>query len=231
MDAQETRRHVVITGSGGSGSSFLVELLANLGLDTGYKGLKSFQKNCEDSFTEESPYIVESSVFHQVAKEILHRKDLAIDHIFIPIRDLRRQRDGIHANSSMDKLLNDLGRLLWETDQFASPEEALQKARMLLMAKSAKANELATQDRVLERLYQLLLATSDSDVPVTFMHFPRILQDSRYLYAKLQPILGGVTYEFFRFTFAGTVRTDLVTTLGRHCHREDSDPVLTSQAA
>jgi hypothetical protein len=231
MDAQETRRHVVITGSGGSGSSFLVELLANLGLDTGYKGLKSFQKNGEDSFTEESPYIVESSVFHQVAKEILHRKDLTIDHIFIPIRDLRRRRDGIHANSSMDKLLNDLGRLLWETDQFASPEEALQKARMLLMAKSAKANELATQDHVLERLYQLLLATSDSDVPVTFMHFPRILQDSRYLYAKLQPILGGVTYEFFRFTFAGTVRTDLVTTLGRHCHREDSDPVLTSQAA
>lgn len=63
------------------------------------------------------------------------------------------------------------------------------------------------------------------------MHFPRILQDSRYLYAKLQPILGGVTYEFFRFTFAGTVRTDLVTTLGKHGHWGDSDPVLTRQAA
>jgi hypothetical protein len=231
MDAQDPRRHVVITGSGGSGSSFLVELLANLGLDAGYRGLKSLPNKGEGSFSKGCPYIVESSGFYQVAKEILHRKDLAIDHIFIPIRDLRRRRGGIHSNSSMDSLLNDLGRLLWETDQFASPEEALQKARMLLMSKSARPDELATQNHDLERFYQLLLATSDSDVPVTFMHFPRILQDSRYLYAKLQPILGGVTYEFFRFTFAGTVRTDLVTTLGKHGHWGDSDPVLTRQAA
>lgn len=245
MDARGPRHHVLIAGTGRSGSSFLVELLTNLGVNKGFKGLQAQGPRGSHSLTEDCPYVVEHPDFHEDVKEIFQRDDLAIDHIFIPIRDLSRQPKSFHGQSPMESLLNDLGRLLWETDQFGSPEEAHQKACMLLKTKSekvefvnsskdqvlAKVHPFAKQDHFQERLYQFLLATSNSDIPVTFMHFPRIIQDSRYLYAKLQPILPGITYEFFRFTFTGTVRADLLTTYGDHDHREGSEPVFTHQAA
>ena len=61
---------MLITGTGRSGTTFLVELLANLGLDTGYKPeeLKDHKKKVgragleKDIRADDSPYIVKPMV-------------------------------------------------------------------------------------------------------------------------------------------------------------------------
>lgn len=92
MHDQAARHHVVITGTGRCGTTFLVELLTNLGLDTGFSLAHTSQlkdevahagleKNIDD---QDCPYIIKNPGFCDQAKDVLQRKDIIIDHIYTP---------------------------------------------------------------------------------------------------------------------------------------------------
>ena len=60
------------------------------------------------------------------------------------------------------------------------------------------------------QLYNLLLALSEAQIPVTLLQFPKMVRDSEYLYQKLKPILRTISYSEFASSFTQTVRPELV---------------------
>lgn len=204
------RRHVVITGTGRAGTTFLVELLTHLGLDTGFspqtiesRKYKEARAGLEhDIRWEECPYIVKKPRFCEYAAEVLRRDDMIIEHVFIPMRDLysaaesrRFVEKSMHSQMSFSQRLavaqsrEPLPGGLWRT---TSTEPGEQEGILLL------------------KIYELLLALSDATVPITVMRYPRIVKDCPYLFEKLKPILRDITYESFAAVFARTARPELV---------------------
>jgi len=213
------RNHVVITGTGRAGTTFLVELLTHLGLETGFSLNDLPQEKHgiaragleKDIRHENSPYIVKSPLFCYYAHEVISREDIIIDHIFVPIRDLNAAAESRrYVERSSVAELNFFERLKYMIFPRAFKGELyLTRAFKggLIFTHSLKAGR---QEEVLSsQLYKLALSVSDKNIPVTFMRYPRIIKDCRYLYEKMQPVLQGITYDVFHDAFHKTVCSDI----------------------
>lgn len=205
-----TRRHVVIAGTGRTGTTFLVELLTYLGLDTGFtreslesKKHKEARAGLEHDIRREGcPYIVKNPSFHEYATEVLQRDDIVIDHVLIPMRDLYAAAE---SRRFVEK--NTLAQMSFaERLAVAESKEALPGGLWLTYS-----TEPGEQERILLwQFYDLLLALCDAAVPMTFMRYPRIVTDCPYLFEKLKPVLGDIKYEAFAAAFDKTARPGLV---------------------
>jgi hypothetical protein len=184
MQEAATRAHkVIITGTGRSGTTFLVRLLTELGLDTGINAVnwdKKYFENChaglEHNLLDAStPYIVKNPSLCETLPQILETGRFVIDHAFIPIRALdaaaASRIDVGGANGSIPGGL-------WKT---ADPSQ--QKAVLA------------------ENFHTLIHTLVQNDIPMTFIEFPRLVNDSAYTFAKLEPLLGGVGWMQFRAAF------------------------------
>ena len=204
------RKHVVITGTGRCGTTFLVELLTHLGLDTGFNSENLEARKYQiaraglehDIRVDPCPYIVKKPRFNEYAQEVLARGDIHIEHIFIPMRDLYSAAE---SRRFVEK--DTLSRLsLLERMAVAQSGEPLPGG--LWRTTSVEAGE---QEHVLlEQVYDLLLTLSNTSIPITVMRFPRIVKDCRYLFEKLDPILPDVSYKSFETAFAKSSRPELV---------------------
>lgn len=204
------RKHVVITGTGRSGTTFLVELLTHLGLDTGFtpESLESGKHKIaragleHDIRSEKCPYIVKKPRFNEYAQELLSRGDIIIEHVFVPMRDLYSAAESRRfvEKSTLSQLS------LVERMAVARSGEPLPGG--LWRTTSVEPGE---QEQVLlEQVYDLLYTLSDTAIPLTLMRFPRIVHDCRYLFEKLQPVLESISYERFETAFATTAQPHLV---------------------
>jgi hypothetical protein len=204
------RKHVVITGTGRSGTTFLVELLTHLGLDTGFslerlqaKVHKGARAGLEyDLRRANCPYIVKAPAFCDYAEEVIRRGDIIIEHVFVPMRDLysaaesRRfvETSTLSGSSFLERL-----------------HAAETRQELIGGLVGTTSTEPGKQEEILlRRIYALMLAISDTAVPVTVMRYPRIVTDCSYLFEKLKPILRDITYESFADVFSRTARPDLV---------------------
>jgi hypothetical protein len=202
------RNHLVISGTGRTGTTFLVELLTNLGLQSGFKpeeiplhwnktARAGLEKDIRD---DDCPYLVKSPHFCQYAEEILHRTDIIIDHVLIPLRD-------IHAAAESRRYVNERALA-----QRSPMQRWVQKISGPKGVSGGTPQNTADDDLelyLLKRVYGLVLALSDSAVPVTLLHYPRIIKDCAYLFEKLTPVLPSVTYDEFRPVFEKIARPDL----------------------
>jgi len=188
-----SRHHTLITGTGRAGTTFLVELLTHLGLDTGWtvdtlpRGKDRLGRaGLEHDIREEhSPYVVKSPWFCDYAEEVLRRNDICIDHIFIPVRDL-------NAAAESRRFVSETGSEaggLWHT---SSGTPGVQETILL------------------KQIYHLLFALSETHVPVTLLRYPLLTRDGPYLFQKLRPVLGNMELEYFLTTFNRVVRPELV---------------------
>lgn len=206
------RRHVVITGTGRSGTTFLVELLTHLGLDTGFtpevldsRKYKTARAGLEHDIRQENcPYVVKKPRFSEYAEAVLGRSDIVIEHVFVPMRDLFSAAE---SRRFVEKsTLAEMGFV--ERMAVAQTGEPLPGG--LWLTRSAAPGH---QEQVLlDQTYELLFALSNTSIPLTFMRFPRIVRDCSYLFEKLKPILAGIPYERFAAVFAKTARPELVHT-------------------
>ena len=190
------RHHVIISGTGRAGTTFLIQLLTGLGLDTGFTSdYLPINENCnagleQDIFQENAPYIIKNPWLCDSIQEVLARPDIVIDHAFIPIRDLRASAQSrIYVDATSDKAAFPQGVPggLWHTSDPSQQESILAR-----------------------QFYKLVYHLSKSEVPMTFMHYPRLTQDARYLYNKLATLLTGISYENFARDFDVIARPDLV---------------------
>jgi hypothetical protein len=202
------RGHVVITGTGRAGTTFLVQLLTNLKLDTGYSAetmRAGIQENARaglenDVRKECAPYIVKSTYFCDYVEDVVKREDIKLDHVFVPMRDLHSAAESRRfvTRKAVAKMP------LWKRLKSRIKQPKVAGGLMHSRAKRKQENILMGQ------LYNLILALSEAQIPVTLLQFPKLVKDSAYLYEKLKPILGTISYSEFDSTFSQTVRPELV---------------------
>lgn len=204
------RHHVVITGTGRAGTTFLVELLTHLGLETGFdtnaiesKKYQEARAGLEKKIKRDScPYVVKSPHFCDYAEDVIHQDHIVIDHIFVPVRNL-------YAAAESRRYVSKIS-----AEKLPLAQRLKNRIRPISFAGGlwgTKTDEPGKQEEMLLRkMYKLMFALSDADIPVTLMRYPRITKDKKYLFRKLQPVLQDVEFAFFCETFSKVVRPELV---------------------
>jgi hypothetical protein len=190
------KHHTIISGTGRAGTTFLVQLLTELELDTGFKNVSSSVfKNCNAGMeknigSEKAPYIIKNPWLCDYIEEILESRKVVIDIAYIPIRDLysaSASRVYVTQNTNMNEYNGYTPGGLWHT---STP--------------SMQPNILLNQ------LYKLLYSLAKHDVRTVFLFFPRFIHDPSYLYKKLNFLIKSKSYEQFLLAFKKTVKPELV---------------------
>lgn len=186
------KHHLIISGTGRAGTTFLIQLLTQLGLDTGYTDLVTdMYQNCDagmerDLRQPDAPYVVKSPWMCEYLADLLRTGRVVIDHAVVPVRDLysaAESRRSVTARSAPGEIAGGL----WDT---ANPTD---------------------QETVLTRkFYDLMQTIAEHDIPVTLLAFPRTVKDPEYLYAKLATILPGVGRDEFLRAYGEVCRPTLI---------------------
>jgi hypothetical protein len=192
------KHHLIISGTGRAGTTFLVQLFTVLGLDTGFSDLQSaMYENCDagmekDIHLPDAPYIIKTPWLCDYLDEVLEAGNRVIDHAIVPVRDLysaaQSRRD---VSSRTDPALYPAGIPggLWHTNK---PEQ---------------------QEAVLtDELYKLIYTLARRDIPLTLLHFPKLIHDPDYLFRKLEFALPGIGKAEFLEAFQRVVKPELVHT-------------------
>ncbi|MFM8971038.1 MAG: hypothetical protein ACKOOG_00035, partial [Actinomycetota bacterium] len=85
--------HVVITGTGRAGTTLLVGILTDLGMDTGYQPGDEPSASTKGGMERnllapDAPHIVKSPDLSRRLDGILSEGAAVVDHVIIPMRDL-----------------------------------------------------------------------------------------------------------------------------------------------
>lgn len=206
--AEPPRHHVAISGTGRAGTTFLVELLTTLGLDTGYSTQDLARRKDpvaragleHDLEQPGAPYIVKAPGLCDRAQAVLAREDLRLDHLFVPMRSL------FDAAESRRRVTRERLAAMSRWRRFKVWLKGKEVDGGVTGTREAEAQEAVLQ----ARLYRLMQAAAEHDVPVTLLHFPRLVQDPIYLYRKLLPLVGAVPYMRFEAAFRQTAQPALV---------------------
>jgi hypothetical protein len=193
---QEPRRHVIISGTGRAGTTFLVHLLTQLGLDTGFDAgdieldrhaLAGLERPYLDS---KSPYIVKSPLFSRFLPKLLENGQVAIEHAIVPVRQFTA------AAASRARV-----------EELAVKAGAKQPVVGGLVLTKNPAEQVGILQAEFASLFELL---ARYDVPVTLMWFPRLVLEADYTFDKLSFLLNGIARERFRAAFDRIARPDWV---------------------
>jgi len=166
--------HIVISGTGRAGTSFLVSLFTRLGLETGFteKDL-TFDPTSRagleyDLRTEQyPPYIVKDPALCNYIPQVLARLDIGIELVIIPMRDIYQA-----AQSR---------REVWKVNMANKKENKPIHGGGLM-----NEGDPAVQEVTLAfALYRLLLDLSVSNIPVLLLSYERMMSDRKYLFNKL----------------------------------------------
>ena len=189
------KSHILISGTGRAGTTFLVRLLGVLGEDTGFGNPEKDVDPIShaglevDLLTIPMPRVVKSPFACEKLAVALERKLYRIDHCFVPMRDLfcaaesRRRISRIHGDSRSNKVLGGI----WDTDK---PEE--------------QENVLA------HKLHHLMLTLARYKIPLTLLVFPRLVSDSEYLWKCLSPVFPKIRKSDFSLAFDNLARPEWV---------------------
>jgi hypothetical protein len=189
------KHHLLISGTGRAGTTFLVQLLTELGLETGYSSsADGIQRECNagmewpiaDIFKRTAPYVVKAPVLAEHINEVLGEAGITVDFMIIPIRELYAAAESRRTVSRQVKRRGAAGGL-WLTKKPGRQEAALAM-----------------------QFHHLVHALAKHDVPVIWLHFPRLVKDAEYLYNKLQPALPGIDFAAFGRAFQAVSRPELV---------------------
>ena len=204
---------MIITGTGRAGTTFLVQLLTALDVETGFRDIyENVYENChagmeKDIHDPSAPYLIKDPSLCDELAQIVESGICVIDHVFIPVRDLEA--------AAMSRISVSQQARKFQTKKF-------QKGHLRFLFTGARDKRAVPggligtdnpeeQSHILtEKLYRLIYAISVFDIPHTFLHFPRIIQDPRYLHQKLAPIIGDMDYSRFKQAFDDVVRPELV---------------------
>lgn len=187
------RHHVVISGTGRAGTTFLIQVLTHLGMDTGFSPSQTRIENPGyggleiDIANPRCPYIVK---WPHLCDSPDSLEGVSIDNLVIPMRDL------FAAAESRRRVTREAGQGapggLWHTH-------------------SLKPGD---QERILtEQLYSLVLFAAKRRVPVTFLHYPTFVRDPDYLFSALRPVFPDMAREVFGRAYQSAVLPHLVHSL------------------
>jgi len=183
---------IIITGTGRTGTTFLVRLLTELGLDTGYTRQswpRDYFAHCEaglerDILAADSPYIVKNPGLCGTLPALLSAGRLAVDHVLVPIRELSdAAQSRIRIGGANGKVPGGL---------------------------TGTADPAAQKGILAENFHRLMHTLADHDIPLTLLHFPRVALDCEYAFAKLHFLAPGVGRDPFDAAFRRVSRPELI---------------------
>ena len=194
-----TKHHLIISGTGRAGTTFLVQLLTELGLDTGFSNPFAKIKEDRNAGMEwdlrknpDAPYIVKSPALCEHLETILRNRDIVIDHAIIPIRDLFSAAESRRAVARK-----------------GSPK--ILTARRFLGIKGWRIRKPDEQETVLAQNFHALLHTlARYDIPLTLLHFPKFASAPAYLFEKIRFLLKDISFPDFLRAFEAISRPDLI---------------------
>lgn len=176
---------IIITGTGKCGTGFFIELLTELGFDTGYEPGNIEESEWkvigEGSKLEGQPYIIKKPSFCN-NKNLLKIRDMwdwHIDHVYILLRDY----DDV-ANNKWKRARFKAGLPLIEDQEYKRGDH---KWRHIRQQSSASVGGI---------MFQVI----SEDIPYTFLMFPRIVTDPEYLWSNCK-LLQTLDYETFKIGF------------------------------
>lgn len=183
------KHHLLIAGTGRAGTTFLVQYLAECGLDThiardqyqGYNedanaGLEDLPLNDPDA-----PYVVKSPWLFEYVERVLADDQTVVDAVVIPMRGIveaaaSRTVNELRARHALPGVHDDCKQ--WETwgttpGGVVYSLNPIDQARLLALG-----------------FHELLHALVKRNVPVVLLDFPRFIEDPDYLYGALSATLG-----------------------------------------
>jgi hypothetical protein len=191
------RKHLLITGTGRAGTTFLVQLLTLLGLDTGIDDIWDPHKwNAHAKAGLEwniqhpkAPYIIKGPQLSTELNSILRNGRKHIEHVLVPVRDLysaAESRREVQRRSNVPINVTVPGGL-------------------------TSAHLPQDQETTLALdFYELFETLAYWDIPHTLMSFPRLVNDPKYLFEKLTPFLGERDYLTFQAAFSEVAKPNWV---------------------
>lgn len=219
--------HLLLGGTGRAGTTFLVQYLTACGLQT------HLTKHPADRLDEHAnagledlpvdgadlPYVIKTPWLYEFVNRLLDREDVAIDALVLPMRDIveaatsrvtlelrsRLAHPGLHEEHTR-----------WETwgttpGGMVYALNPIDQARILAMG-----------------FHQVVHAFVKKQIPIVFLDFPRLIDDSDYLYDQLKPVFGhAVTREQAMEAHKRVARKDLVR-VGAELGRENESPQTTA---
>ena len=157
---------MIITGTGRAGTTLLVQVLTDVGLDTGFtsdaEGDPRVHGGLEREITDPgAPRIVKSPYLSWQLGELVDSGRALVEHVIVPIRDLDVAAASRVRSTRYGTNLQTRGGLF--------------------------GTATATKQRdVLARFeYELFFTIARLDLPHTLLYFPRLAQDWEYTYRKL----------------------------------------------
>lgn len=186
---------IFISGTGRAGTTFLVQLLTQMGEDTGFKPgseeryYPRARAGLEVNFLKAGgPRIMKSPHLCDRLDEALSATE--IGHVIIPVRDIEEaaaSRRLVQFESTGSEDGKPVKGGLWGTE--LGPEQA---------------------DVLRRKFCDLVAGLVKADIPMTFLEFPRLAIDPGYLFQKLRPIFPHWEFDAFTEAFKLTARVDMI---------------------
>lgn len=181
--------HLLIAGTGRAGTTFLVQYLAECGLDThlahsqrcGYD--EDANAGLEDLLLNNAgaPYVVKSPWLYEYVERLLADPQTIVDAVIIPMRSIveaatSRTVNELRARYGSASVHEDCKQ--WESwgttaGGVTYSLNPIDQARLLALG-----------------FHELLHALVRHDIPVVLLDFPRFIDDPDYLCEALRPVLG-----------------------------------------
>lgn len=182
---------VIITGTGRAGTTLLVQVLTDLGLDTGFAADHRVDPtvNAGLEFRIESPNaprIVKDPNLSRRLGDLLDRGEVEIEHVVIPVRELDVAVASRVRNTKYGSNLHTFGGL------FGTARATHQREALALL------------------FYELLFTVARYDLPHTLLLFPRFTEDWEYTYRKLSFLDPTIPPERWKEALAGRVDPGLI---------------------
>ncbi|GAA5265179.1 hypothetical protein ACOSOMT5_P1604 [Acidiphilium sp. MT5] len=184
--------HLLIAGTGRSGTSFLVKYFDALGYATHFSRFGDYASWDEaanagaenlplPALDPDMPYVVKSPWATELIDQIVADPAITLDAVIIPLRDL--------ASASASRTIVEL-RDMAEKSDFWTVLDRPWAHRGSAPGGVVFSLHPLDQARILALgLHHLLERVIEADIPVVFLSFPRLVQDAIYLHQKLAPIL------------------------------------------
>lgn len=177
VPAQNRKQHTLITGTGRSGTTLLMRVLTNLGIDTGFESSKFKaiearigKAGLEKAITKETaanlPIVVKAPNIGEILPDILAENWFDIDRAIIPVRQLE---DAADSRISVSERAMNTG-----------------KGKKKALGGLWKTADPMLQPFILaEQFYRTIETLAAYNIPITFLHFPRFAHDGEYFVTQL----------------------------------------------
>ncbi len=168
---------ILITGTGRSGTTFLMIILTLLNMDTGFNK-ENYEEyistNCNsglENFIDVPYQIIKKPSFIYEIENMIIKDNLKIKYVIIPIRDNQQ----VSLSRKNNKNYNGG---LWNAIDYES--------------------QIIFNNKI---IYDYICNMTKYDIPTIFLNFEKMINDSKYLYEKLKPILENTTFDDFNNAF------------------------------